>query len=378
MKITYIANSRMPTEKAHGIQIMNMCAAFAAHGHDVTLVVPRRRNNIIDDSFNYYGMEKKFALITLPTIDLVGLGRIGFLVESVSFSVCSLFFGLKNKAEIIYSRDELPLWFLSFFRKGLVWEVHTNRFNSIIKQVAKASRVIAISAGLREYFISRGVCAENIMVAPDGVDLGEFEKAPNDKTVLRRELGLPERDRIVGYVGKYTTMGKTKGVDALFEAFSEVVKKVPNALLVLVGINENERGRVSAVVAKTDIPAGRFIIISHVRHVAAVRYMKAADVLVMNYPNIEHYAKYMSPLKLFEYMASGSPIVATDLPSVREIINESSAVIIPPDDSEALGQAIVDILGNSSYRERIALEAFRSVKNYSWETRAKNIIKAIQ
>ena len=80
MKIIYIANARIPTEKAHGVQIMKMCQAFAKIGNKVTLVLPRRRNPIIADPFEYYVVSQSFNIIKLPTIDLVFLGKIGFLI----------------------------------------------------------------------------------------------------------------------------------------------------------------------------------------------------------------------------------------------------------------------------------------------------------
>ena len=61
-KIIYLANVRLPTEKAHGIQIVKMCEAFAGLGLEVELVVPNRLNSIQDDIFDYYGVKKNFVL----------------------------------------------------------------------------------------------------------------------------------------------------------------------------------------------------------------------------------------------------------------------------------------------------------------------------
>ncbi|MBU1557858.1 hypothetical protein KKC45_02755 [Patescibacteria group bacterium] len=115
MKITYIANIRIPTEKAHGIQIMKMCEAFANEGHNVELIVPKRINNLKKNPFRYYGVQENFKIKKLPTLDLIKFGKIGFFIQSISFAKFTLFFTLFKKTDLVYSRDELPLWFLSFF-----------------------------------------------------------------------------------------------------------------------------------------------------------------------------------------------------------------------------------------------------------------------
>ena len=109
MKILYIANIRLPTEKAHGIQIMKMCEAFAGLGHEIELVVPWRFNWIKTEPFEYYGVKKNFKITKLPSLDTVWLGRIGFWVQSFTFAEVSVWYALFKKADIVYSRDELSL-----------------------------------------------------------------------------------------------------------------------------------------------------------------------------------------------------------------------------------------------------------------------------
>ena len=84
MNFVYIANARIPTEKAHGIQIMKMCEAFASLGIDVELVVPWRFNSIHVDSFEYYGVKRVFKIVKIPSLDLTAFGKIGFLIQAFS------------------------------------------------------------------------------------------------------------------------------------------------------------------------------------------------------------------------------------------------------------------------------------------------------
>ena len=127
-KILFIANIRLPTEKAHGVQIMEMCAAFAEQGVEVELCVPKRRNHIQEDSFEYYALPKGFIITKLFTWDLVRFGRIGFFIQTLTFSFSALYYGLKSDA-IIYCRDEFTLFLLSFFTKRFSWEIHYAKWN---------------------------------------------------------------------------------------------------------------------------------------------------------------------------------------------------------------------------------------------------------
>ena len=86
MRLVYIANIRLPTEKAHGVQIMKTCEAFAALGHTVELVVPNRKTPIAEELFGYYGIQNRFQVTKLAVWDTVGFGRVGFFLESVLFA----------------------------------------------------------------------------------------------------------------------------------------------------------------------------------------------------------------------------------------------------------------------------------------------------
>ncbi|MFC1734041.1 hypothetical protein ACFL6I_27370, partial [candidate division KSB1 bacterium] len=137
MKILYIANIRIPTEKAHGVQIMKMCEAFSEQGIEVELVVPWRFNHIKENPFKYYDVKENFKITKVPSVDLVKFGKLGFWIQSISFSEHAFLYSIFKKADVIYSRDELPLFFLSLLKKNLVYEAHMPRFNFIIKEFNK-------------------------------------------------------------------------------------------------------------------------------------------------------------------------------------------------------------------------------------------------
>jgi len=186
-----------------------------------------------------------------------------------------------------------------------------------------------------------GVNLQKILVCPDAVDLSIFDRLPKDKKILREKLGLLPGRLLVTYVGKYTTMNQDKGVDDLIKAFTFVHRKLPLSQLLLVGIQNTVIERLKNILVAEGISENDYCIITHKPHDVAMQYVKTGDVLIMNYPNIGHYTLYMSPLKLFEYMASGNPIVSTSLPSIREILSSDEAYLIEPNNIESLVNSIV-------------------------------------
>ena len=104
-------------------------------------------------------------------------------------------------------------------------------------------------------------------------------------------------------------------------------------------------------------------------------YLEASDILVMNYPDTEHYRLYMSPTKLFAYMASGKIIIASDLQSVREIVDETCVVFVAPDDVLDLQSKLEQISSDLEIFKKLGAAGQHLVTQYSWENRAKRIIK---
>ena len=381
MKITYLANIRLPTEKAHGIQITKMCESFASLGHEVTLVVPDRVSAITTDPFEYYGLRRNFIINRLPTYNPKVITAAFFRLQSFLFFILSFWFMLPRKEDLVYSRETGPLLLLALLGRRFIWEVHTAKGPVLARYLARrAVSVVAITAGLKDALVSVGVPAQRILVAHDAIDPDDFPTG-EDKGELRKSLGLPPSRKIVGYVGKYRTAGLakgvsgSKGVDEFIEAFAKAREDAPDALLLLVGLNPDELSLVTDIAVRFGIPKDARVIVGHVAHRQALAYMRAADVLVMNYPALEHYAHFMSPLKLFEYMASGAAIVSTDLPSVREVLDESCAVLVPPDDGPALAGGISVLLGDA---ERVSVLAhaasLRVRERHTWLSRTEGIL----
>ena len=168
----------------------------------------------------------------------------------------------------------------------------------------------------------------------------------------RKELGLPQDKKIVVYAGNFTTMGEDKGINDILKA----VKLLPEVFFWGVGGSEKD-------IKYYEREAESLGVIARVRFVGAqlqktlALYQSAADVLLMPFPNTSHYSQNMSPVKMFEYMASGRPIVASGLPTIREVLNDTNAVVVPPGNPQKLADAIQALLNNPAHAQAIAEQA---------------------
>ena len=232
-----------------------------------------------------------------------------------------------------------------------------NRF--VYKRIIRCVRgIVVISHGIRDRLVSYGYTSDRVFIAPDGIDLEE-QGDDNVATSIAREK------RLVVYTGQLLDW---KGVGVLVDA----AQLLDDAyIVVIVGGQPSE----IALLRKSDT-GGRIVFTGFVPHARALGWMRAAQVLVL--PNLKDGSIsefYTSPLKMFEYMASGNPIVASDLPSLREVLNDRNAVFVVPGDAASLAQGIMRAAAEKG--RELARCAREDVVNYTWENRAKRIIEFI-
>jgi glycosyltransferase involved in cell wall biosynthesis len=325
----------------------------------------------------YYGVEKNFTITKLHAGEGAHGGTFGFLWFQIFFSEAA---HLRKKfwhADVIYSRDAVVLLQYLLLGRNVVYEAHTKP-TAISKFVARntARKVVVISHGLAEAYERVGVRKERIIVAPDGVDLKEFEH-PESQESARRRLGLPieKNKKIVLYIGR---LDGWKGVDTLCEATVLLEGKEGNASVasVHVAIIGGEPAQVESF--KKKYQNSNLTFLGFHPYAELADNQAAADVLVLpNTAKDEDSARYTSPLKLFTYMASGKPIIASDLPSIREVLSDDSAYFFTPDDAHALAEKIAEALAEPDVAVHKAAKARELLKNYTWHERAGSILSGL-
>ncbi len=356
----------MPTEKAEGIQTMKTCEALSRLGLDIELWVPRRFNKIKSDPFEYYGIKNKFPIKKIPTVDLVRFGRFGFLLHSFIFSFFCLLKLKKIKGVQVYSRDENVLCLISKTDRAIFWESHRGNINFSAKIVARvAKKIIVITSGLKALYEKNGVPEDKIVVIPDAVDVNFFD-VNITKNDARKTLGINTEKKIIAYIG---LLDLWKGYQTFLEA-SKIVSS--DSLFVVIGGEENK-------IKELKVKYPQVLFLGFLPYNDLPVNQKIADVLVI--PNSAKYEigrLYTSPLKLFAHMASGVPILASDVPSIKEILDESTANFFIPDDSKSLAHCVDLTLNNYENALIKAGKAKLDVREYSWEKRAEKILKTIK
>jgi len=351
MKILYLAQIRLPTEKAHGIQIMKTCEAFAEQGAEVVLVVPSHRGDIRQDPFEYYRVKRNFKIKYMYCPDLIRFGKFGFTIMNIWFSQFCAHYVWKQHPDIVYSRDYFLLFDQWIFPHKKIWEIHDGIWNICIDKMRIAG-IVTISQGLKEFYEKKG--KKDIVVAHDAVDLDEFN------TLEKPDFTIPDGEKIVMYIGH---LYGWKGTDTLLAAAQYI-----NGKVVIIGGAEHE-------VKKLQKEYPHVMFKGYIPYTELPKNQKVADVLVIpNSGKSDISRLYTSPLKVFAHMTSGVPIVASDLPSLREILNDSNSFFAEADSPKSFAEKINYVLSHHGEAVAKAQKAIQDVQQYSWHNRAKIIL----
>ncbi len=385
LRIIYIANARLPSEKAHPYQIVKMCEALTANGARVTLAHPFRVQTDkelrqMKDYWQYYGVRNKFPVVRLPSLDLVWLDlyiggfpwHLRFLLQAASFASLASVYALLKKGDSCYTRDHYSALLLGglkpLHRKKIYHEAHT--FGPVEGWLMKRKAIdglITISRALKDRYVNEGVPEEKVLVAPDGVDTEMFDGSyPKEKA--RQELGISSGKTVVCYTGH---LYDWKGVHVLVRS----ALRLPDSFAIyIVGGTEREIAELREAASREGL--SNVFVAGHVAPPAVPRYLAASDIVVL--PNLSAgLSRYTSPLKLFEYMAARRPIVASDLPAIREVLNEENSVLVEAGNEEALAAGIVKLTEDDRLAARVADNAFRQVQRYTWHSRAEAVLRFI-
>ncbi|MEK7180168.1 MAG: glycosyltransferase [Patescibacteria group bacterium] len=380
-KIIYFTSTRFPTEKAHGLATVKICSAFVNHGYEVDVIAPRLWIKDTDDTFSYYNVKNNFRIFKIPCIDFVSFGILAkpaFILQSFTFSfLATLFIIIKYRRElhniIIFSHDYIPLYFVSFFPVRVFYDIHHFPGNNFMYQrVMKKSFGFAVQTKwkIKELAEKFGILSKRIIYWPNGTDVMEFH-IEKPKIEVRKELGIPLDKKIVMYTGQ---LFGWKGVDSLLQSVSILS---PDTLVYLVGGAKEDVDR-----CKKEIPEAndkRVFFVPFQPHAKIPLWLNSADVLVL--PNTGRQKVslyYTSPMKLFEYMASGVPIVASRIPSIEEIVTEAEVFFVEADNAKSFAEGIKKAVTESEEAQKRAERAYVKVLQFTWNRRAEEIVSFME
>jgi len=226
-----------------------------------------------------------------------------------------------------------------------------------------ADCIICVSNPLKTHLVNVwNVSEEKIVVFPNGVDAQQFQPYPEERDNVRKSLGVNSNPAIL-FVGNFY---EWHDVATLLDAFAQVLVSHPDARLILVG-EGTMRGAMEERAAKLGVAdAVRFTGL--LPHTDVPRYMAAAEIAVVPYPVMTH-DLWLSPLKLFEYMASGKAIIASAVGQLLDIVkDDQNSLLVPPGDIDALAFSLRRLLDDPNLRQRLGYQARKdAIQKHSWE-----------
>jgi glycosyltransferase involved in cell wall biosynthesis len=371
MKIVYLSSAAVPSTSAHSLQVMKMCQAMQQEGHAVTLVLPAADDPSDADLDRLYGVKIRFPILRVDLPRLLGrrgLARAlseraaGLLPElvytrGVDIARAAAGRGLRTALEI----HALPAgWFGPWYLRMLARNPNV--------------RMITISLPL-ENLLRKAYPAlshRRILIAPDAVDWERYADLHSPQQA-RAKLGFPAKGFSAGYFGSLVA---GRGVELIIA----LANRLPEVRFFVFG------GDAPAVAGWKRRAADRKNIrwMGHAPNAELPVCQATCDALLMPYQKSVtiqgkgNTAEIMSPMKLYEYMAAGRLILASDLPALRVILNETNSVLLPVETIEPWAAALEKAMRAKAWAGKLAAQARKDVRPHTWRNRVRTILEFAQ
>jgi glycosyltransferase involved in cell wall biosynthesis len=380
-ELVLVANTRLPSQRAQALQVVQAAASFARAGAQTTLVYARRARTLPlpagVDLFEHYSVPPgpRPGLVEVPCLDAIdavprALQPLPARIQEISFS--------NNAAARIrwWFPDSTVLSREILCAARLVARAHRRVFLELhrvprgflgrqLPELARRARgIVAISGGVRDDLVALGVDPASVLVEHDAFEPARFAEMPS-REQARAKLKLDPAAKVVAYTGGLL---EWKGADVLVDA----AREMPETTFVIAGgmdrdvqkLRERARGLANVRIDGFQPPE------------LVADYLAAADVGVApNRSRPEISSRYTSPLKVFEAMAAGLPLVASDLPSLRELLrHDVDAWLVAPDDPKALAAGLRRVLADPELRLRLSRTFRERAPAHTWDARAARIL----
>ncbi len=353
-----------------------MSSAFSNIGHDVTLLTSsyNMMENDSIDAFDYYGVKKNFTIkrVFCPQI------RFGWILHGFN---CYRYIR-KMRPDLIYSREPFGAYLSGMNWFKTIFECHSPPIGRRDKflfpklfSIRNIIKVVVISEALKRILLESipFIDEKRIIVAHDGVDLDKF-KFPVKNDEAKKTLGLDGNDFVIGYAG---SLYKGRGIELILE----LAKEFKQDKFIIMGGQNNDIKDAKKLAEKKDIK--NILLLGYIPNSKLLNYLSTCDILLMPYQKQLYSAsgkkrgssQWMSPMKMFEYMASGIPIISSDISVLKEVLeNEVNSLLVKPDSVLEWVNAINRVKNENSLGRKLARNARSKAKSYSWTKRAKNVL----
>jgi glycosyltransferase involved in cell wall biosynthesis len=377
--IAYITlNGRIPSTTANSVGVVTMCGQYANQGLTTTLIIPGGQGTPLGelsnarDIFEFYSVAQRFELVRFPN----PLGLLSRFASAYSLAL-ALYAKAKGVALITTRSLEVAVW-AARLQMPVILESHNfSKFEahrmlpiwcSFIQQPENPVSMIVTTHAAKSSYMKLGIPGSRIEVLPNGVNVERFNCADIEKQLFDTDIW----DGVTPVVTYSGSLRQGKGVDQFIDAAS----LIKDAKFFIVGGTNEDISRYKAQLKSRNIYNVFFT--GHVSQSEVPKFLIRSDVLVL--PNttsaIAHSPEYTSPMKMFDYMASGKPIVASDMPIFHEILTHGrDAFFVAPDSGAELARGIRYLLDHPEIAKRIGQTAKTEAQGYSWQARATAVIE---
>ena len=370
MKVAYVAKANIPSTSANSIHVMKISECFKELCDDFELIVPENHEEKADSEiFRFYGIEKNFTINRIKK-RIKYSGQYNYYFAIKAFELIR-----KKKFDVIITRDPIVAFLTVLFRMDTVLDLHgelahiCGRAYRMMKydffRRSKHLKLVMITESLVRYYEKKyGLDPNLVTVLPDGCTLKNFIPY-NDKGVFQ------DTTMKLAYAGSF-------GVGRGYEIIQKLAEQDVTNQYTIYGGNREDAQKITGEIPPEHISFKGFIANREIP-----KELCNQDILLLPYQNTliakgEDTGKVMSPLKLFEYMASGRVIVASDLEVLREIVDETNCYFAVPDDVESWEKVIKYIGANKEEAIAKAKKAKEDVKQYTWMIRAEKMLGLVK
>jgi glycosyltransferase involved in cell wall biosynthesis len=355
-----------PSDPVGLVRLWTLARQLVERGDKVTVLPPRYRSSLL---------QRGFSIAPIPLLPCPVLRPISYAV--LSCLVC-LAQACRAKPDVVYYRwmdSPHPLLFARLVGAQCVCEVNgepvpdwseTDRtFKRRLKHwlasfaLSRCDRVVVLTEGLRDLVVRRyQVAPERIAVLPSGTDTGLF--APQDSTACRRRIGLGLDRDYIGFVGSFY---RYQGLQCLLEAMVIIRRTMPSVHLLLVGDGEAE--------PELKQQADRLALNSCITWAGRIAYQEVPTwigAMTLCVAPFRGDRGETSPVKIFDYLSCGKPVIASAIPSVSAtFVQEAGVTLVPPDDPDALARALLALLRDPDRQARMAaMGRHFAEQRFSW------------
>ena len=379
IRLHYISPSLLPSRSANSVHVLHQCHGFLQAGVNISLYAKRATvsaGELSSAIHRCYGVNVK-------SWDLVTFYSIFSRADTLKIALISLWPVLRApRSDLVLSRNLYAAWILATLRRPILFETHQLEYGirklmqrwimtrPWVRTIVISSRLVACLQEHHSVKVFQPVVLHD--AAPDGIR----RLQPNDRRhQLASLLDIPLDDLkkwniVCGYFGQ---MYAGRGI----EIIESMAYARPLSLFLVFG------GSDADVTTKRAIAPPNLLFMGHVRHKFGLALQAAVDVLLMPYQRSvsigvsgHDTARWMSPMKMFEYLGAGVPIISSDLPVLQEILRDhENALLVTPDNVDEWISALDLLINNTDIADSIGKTAHAEyLGKYTWKRRAESLL----